>query len=1454
MVFRLSCTAAVALLLATVSSGWSDVTLQTHKSFGDTGYFKGFNLDVAYIYNNPRDHVFVGLFTSNNWTYFSDWHTELHNGVTFRQAPDDNIIGDHGGEPPPLPTPNPGKNVTVYQSSVPTYTKCNDVTLGGDQGGCGGSGCAKNMAQYSAHGMLASLSIVDTPFHYTPARGPSIDFTVNYSQQESSPEQQIDNTRTTQTSNLGPNWTFSWLSYLVDDPSDLAANAALFRPGGGVEVYSGFSSVSTSSQPDLQSHAILVRTSSSPIRYEKQFPDGSKAVYDHTENTDYPDIGYPRRVYMTELYDATGNKLTIHYDETASTKIDWITDALGHQTTLIYADPDDPLRITGVQEPVEFAVPPGGPRTASFTYQNGRLQTITDELGIQSTFTYSTDGTNFITALETPYGTSQFTTGQSGTNKWIEMTDPLGGTERVEYRDNAPGISASDPVAPNAAGISNSGLDVANTFYWDKKAMAAAPGDYTKAQITHWLYNADGSVSGIVSSEKKALENRVWYTYAGQPDATHVGPSANPSQVARVLGDGSTQLSQFEYNAIGKTTKATDPVGRVTSSVYDTNNIDLLTVYQRNPAGASVDPSGAPADKIASYTYNALHEPLTATDAAGQTTTYGYNPYGQLTSVQNARTEITSYGYGDGTAGKPVGYLTSITSPVFNGSSAVTNIVYDNANRARTVTDTDGYAVTTDYDNLDRKSKMTYPDGTFEQFQYTDNVTGLMTLDLTGSRDRRGLWTYRHYDANRRMDSITDPQNQTTLYGWCTCGALESITDPKLQTTTFYRDIQSRVYQKVFNDNTTIDYLYEGQTAPNTVGATSRMKSSADAKNQRTNYSYFADDNLAQITYTDTNGQPLNPPTPSVSYTYDPSYSRQATMVDGSGTTLYGYNPVTVPPVLGANRLASIDGPITNDTITFGYDELGRIMNRKINGNANSETWGFDSLGRLSSDANKLGTFNYSYIGVTNRLQTLTYPGGMTANYSYFPNLQDKRLQQIKNQTSASVLLSQFDYTYDFESEIKTLTKNYPGLPTPQRYDLTYDNADQLTNAPLKKATNNALIRQYIYGYDLAANRTSEQVGNSTTISTSNNVNELTSQSGGTNRTLSYDLNGSLTSDGSTRTFEWDGANRLVAINYTGTNQRSELSYDGLNRCIKIVETAGTTVNSTRKFVWCGTEKCEYRNNNGAVQLQIFVQGQYQSTTAYFYMRDHLGSIREMTDASGTVVARYDYDPWGRSTTVIGTNKPDFNFTGLYQHAKSGLDMAVYRFYDPDLGRWLNRDPIGEQGGLNLYGYVINDPTNLVDPLGLEGTFAVNLSSGSSWTTVKIDFSCADCSNIELRQSVRGLMPHKTDGSVTDVFIPDPGIFQRKRAGGVTLLDEPGKFIDGRNPGSYALPHIRKPLPPGFPPFWQEFETCAFCKDPGKERLLGCVSWGHAFGGNPAAINWGRGSFPAYQPSISGMQ
>jgi RHS repeat-associated protein len=105
---------------------------------------------------------------------------------------------------------------------------------------------------------------------------------------------------------------------------------------------------------------------------------------------------------------------------------------------------------------------------------------------------------------------------------------------------------------------------------------------------------------------------------------------------------------------------------------------------------------------------------------------------------------------------------------------------------------------------------------------------------------------------------------------------------------------------------------------------------------------------------------------------------------------------------------------------------------------------------------------------------------------------------------------------------------------------------------------------------------------------------------------------------------------------------------------------------------------------------------------SFYYTKDHLGSIREMTTSSATIVGRNSYDPYGRITEDITTTESTIGFTGMYRHTTSGLNLTLYRAYDPNLGRWISRDPIGEDGGLNLYGYVGNAPINLIDFFGLD--------------------------------------------------------------------------------------------------------------------------------------------------------
>jgi RHS repeat-associated protein len=157
---------------------------------------------------------------------------------------------------------------------------------------------------------------------------------------------------------------------------------------------------------------------------------------------------------------------------------------------------------------------------------------------------------------------------------------------------------------------------------------------------------------------------------------------------------------------------------------------------------------------------------------------------------------------------------------------------------------------------------------------------------------------------------------------------------------------------------------------------------------------------------------------------------------------------------------------------------------------------------------------------------------------------------------------------------------------------------------------------------------------------------------------------------------------------------------------VKIVEKTNGSVTSTKQFVWCPGEAqpSEERDGSNAVTKRYCPQGVKVGTTNYYYTKDHLGSIREITDSSGAIQARYDYDPYGRRTKLTGSLDADFGFTGHY-HQSSGLSLALYRAYDADLGRWVNRDPVGEYGGLNLYGYVRNNPLNWVDPFGLAAIY-----------------------------------------------------------------------------------------------------------------------------------------------------
>lgn len=181
----------------------------------------------------------------------------------------------------------------------------------------------------------------------------------------------------------------------------------------------------------------------------------------------------------------------------------------------------------------------------------------------------------------------------------------------------------------------------------------------------------------------------------------------------------------------------------------------------------------------------------------------------------------------------------------------------------------------------------------------------------------------------------------------------------------------------------------------------------------------------------------------------------------------------------------------------------------------------------------------------------------------------------------------------------------------------------------------------------------------------------------------------------------WDAENRLVEIDYPGSGNNSQFTYDGQGHCVKIVETVGGTATSTKQFIWCDDERCEVRDASGAVTAQYFDDGQTIAGSNYYYLLDHLGSIRALTDSTGATRALYQYDPYGRVAKIQGDLDSDLQYARYYFHLRSGLSLTVNRAYSAQLGRWISRDPIGERGGINLYEYVVNDPIDFVDRDGL---------------------------------------------------------------------------------------------------------------------------------------------------------
>jgi YD repeat-containing protein len=715
-------------------------------------------------------------------------------------------------------------------------------------------------------------------------------------------------------------------------------------------------------------------------------------------------------VFLSGIVDPQGHAVALEYDSTYPTRIHRIVDATGLATVFHYDYSGQTYLVTSIEDPYG--------RDSTFAYASiagkVRLQSTQDPFGIVSSFGYSQAGE--VVDMTTPYGKTTFNLSAPAVNagenliRFVEATDPLGQTERIEYNISTTltGIpSALETPQPSTSivNFATTWNNYRNSFYWDKLRMKLAPGNYQKAHRYHWLHSDADTTTSILESEVPPLEGRIFYNYPGQTSGpNNQGTLAFPSTVARVvkdaLGADQTQATKYEYNAQGNVTKKTDPAQRETLTEYATNGIDVVTIKQKTAASVWTT--------VSTFGYTGSpppHRPSSVTDGAGQTTQYTYTSTAQVQTIVNPKGETTTFAYETSTSSPAYGRVLSITGDVPGGNRSFT---YDGNGRVLTTTDSAGYTLTYAYDALDRVRTTTYPDASFEQFEYEDH-------SLVATRDREGRWTRQMYNPLMQRVVTQDPALRTTQLQWCRCGELRRLVDGNGNITEWERDERSRV-KKEIHPNLSFDaYTYD---------FSGRLLTETDPMGRTATYQYTIDDRVSKKDYSDA-------ATPDVTYTFDTYYPRVATRLDGAGTTAFAYHPDGAT-TLGAGQLSQVNGPFANDTEKHTYDELGRLKKLEIVSDATppvasySEEYTFDTRARVTNVQSNLGASAYTFVGQSGRPSTATYANGMQVLYDCFGATGDFLLKQIKNMSAGPTpsVISQFDDTYRQDRSIDTWTIN----------------------------------------------------------------------------------------------------------------------------------------------------------------------------------------------------------------------------------------------------------------------------------------------------------------------------------------------------------------------------------------------------------------------------------------------
>jgi RHS repeat-associated protein len=970
--------------------------------------------------------------------------------------------------------------------------------------------------------------------------------------------------------------------------------------------------------------------------------------------------------------------------------------------------------------------------TLSYTYagvdDTRHLTKVTNNLGASLTFTYVLNRITEVTA-----GTNSVNYTYDNFGNLITYTDAVANKTTFKYDLNTPGIL-----------LQHFNANFPNTPY-----------------VTN-VYDGRGKVA----EQRDAFDNLYVYQFADGLWTLETNPEGN-AHFLKFDERGNTLLdvdveghaTQLQYDGLGRLTHTIRPEGSREVRTYDAKH-NVLSVTE-HPIPGTIDPETnvLALPLVQQWTYEPVFNKVaTAIDPKGNVTTNEYDLKGNLTRIIQP----------------------PVAKPGFSGLvNPITTFTYNARGQVLTMTDPDGRKVTNTYATT-KPDLLTTIGGPEGSFTYTYDAIGNRLTEYrppAGATGTLTTWTYDaerrvtqqkvsgadgviyriskpNYDAENHVVSVGDARNvlanplvwrvlSTDQYD--AAGRLYKTTLLDGHVTTKEFDTLGRVRKESSSAGTSVEYTYDIAsrlltTTDKVTGALDpavtvnrgtvlretrtyfphgQLKTLADANGNALNYAYDGFNRLQTVTY---------PNQTTESFIYDKNSNRRIVKKRDGRTIEQQYDAL--------NRVTA-KLPAGSPIISYGYDYGGNLLSAKSSAEATAYTFSYDPSGRKRSDQTPGiggGDVLISYDEQGRRVVEDFDAIGETT-YLHDPNglksvLHDFGFFRIDNDYDSFGRLSGIDqdgtiqenYLYN-DLDLLTSKQNVLGIyPAHTRADFSYE---YTKDHQRKSVTTND--NTYLPSGVIAASDTY----------LANSLNQYSHVSG---HAFAYDLNGNLLSDG-TWTYTYDVENRLLtatngivsaSYTYDPLGRRRSKQVNGVvtlyrwldDRIIAEYSGDGTFL---RQYIY-GTRQAPLAVRTGSIGSEVY----------QFLATDGLGSVIAVTNQEGVVTEKHAYTVYGMSASNTGV---EFQFAGMQMDAETGLYYDSARFYSPKLGRFLQPDPIGTDGGINLYAYVGNDPVNYTDPTG-HASEAINQTVTAAKNAAQLVKSAAGDFAVELRGGTLYPMAH----------------------------------------------------------------------------------------------------------------